>query len=437
MSRELAVRVSCLYAPIAIAGALWLFRFQAGQLKPSPRRVAAGMLLAAVWTLVTLIPIQAAATSHGWWTFGVDEGLFLEMPLDLYIGWIVLWSAVPIVAFPNAGVLGVAAVMFTVDLVVMPLCAPVVRLGDAWYVGEIVAVGSALVPAQYLARWTIQRRHLHGRAVFQVVAFTGLLLFVIPGMVFERVGGSWSVLLNRTTFWNSVLLQLLAFPAIVGLSAVQEFVVRGGGTPIPYDPPQRLVTTGPYSYVSNPMQLSAAVALVLWGVMLGSFWVAASGLMAVAYGAGLASWHEGEQLQARFGEPWARYRHDVRAWRPRWRPYTSGTARLYVAQTCLKCRGVGAWLIARRPVGVEVIAAEAHPRRVLVRMTYEPAFGGRADEGIAAFARALEHLHLGWALLGLFIRLPGVRPVLQLLVDASGGAPMRVERATLGTNSKV
>ena len=42
--------------------------------------------------------------------------------------------------------------------------------------------------------------------------------------------------------------------------------------------------------------------------------------------------------------------------------------------------------------------------------------GGRADEGIAAFARSLEHLHLGWALLGLFIRLPGVRPVLQLLV---------------------
>ena len=182
---------------------------------------------------MALIPIQAAATSYGWWTFGVDKGLFLEVPLDLYFGWIVLWSAVPIVAFPNAGVLGIAAAMLAVDLLVMPLCAPVVRLGDAWYVGEFVAVGSALVPAQYLARWTIESRHLRARAVFQVVAFTGLLLFLIPAMVFERVGGSWSVLLNRTTFWNSVWFQLLAIPAIVGLSAVQEFVVSGGGTPVP------------------------------------------------------------------------------------------------------------------------------------------------------------------------------------------------------------
>ena len=181
------------------------------------------------------------------------------------------------------------------------------------------------------------------------------------------------------------------------------------------------------------MQVSAALALVLWGVMLESLWVTASGLIAIAYGVGLAAWHEGEQLHARFGDPWARYRHAVRAWRPRWRPYTSGTARLYVAQSCVKCRGVGAWLIARRPAGLELIPAEAHPQRVLVRMTYEPASGGPADEGIAAFARALEHVHLGWALLGMFVRLPGIRPFLQLLVDASGGAPM----PTLGTNSQV
>ena len=32
-----------------------------------------------------------------------------------------------------------------------------------------------------------------------------------------------------------------------------------------------------------------------------------------------------------------------------------------------------------------------------------------------------DHVHLGWAALGFFLRLPVVRPLMQLLVDASGG----------------
>ena len=58
-------------------------------------------------------------------------------------------------------------------------------------------------------------------------------------------------------------------PALLGLAAVQEFAVRGSGTPVPFDPPKRLVTTGPYAYVRNPMQLSAALVMLGWGAILG------------------------------------------------------------------------------------------------------------------------------------------------------------------------
>ena len=57
---------------------------------------------------------------------------------------------------------------------------------------------------------------------------------------------------------------------MLGLSAVQEFVTRGRGTPIPFDPPRHIVTTGVYAYVANPMQLSAVLFLFLLAVIVGN-----------------------------------------------------------------------------------------------------------------------------------------------------------------------
>lgn len=48
---------------------------------------------------------------------------------------------------------------------------------------------------------------------------------------------------------------------------------------------------------------------------------------------------------------------------------------------------------------------------------------------VHAIARGLEHLHLGWAMLGWAVRLPGVAWFLQLLVDASGGGPRDVAQS--------
>lgn len=58
-------------------------------------------------------------------------------------------------------------------------------------------------------------------------------------------------------------------------------------------------------------------------------------------------------------------------------------------------------------------------------MTYVGYDGTRAT-GVAAFARALEHINLGWAMLGWLIRLPILNPLIQLIVDASGGGPRDV-----------
>ena len=46
--------------------------------------------------------------------------------------------------------------------------------------------------------------------------------------------------------------------------------IRAKGTPVPFNPPPQLVTTGPYAYVRNPMLTGVFALLFGFGVLLGS-----------------------------------------------------------------------------------------------------------------------------------------------------------------------
>jgi hypothetical protein len=225
--------------------------------------------------------------------------------------------------------------------------------------------------------------------------------------------------------------QLLAGVGVVGLTAVQEFVTRGHGTPVPFDPPGRLVTTGVYAYVRNPMQLSAVVMLLVLGVALANPWVAAAGVVAHVYSIGLAGWDEDDDLRQRFAARWHAYRGGVRAWLPRWRPWhepDGPQSRLFVAETCGMCHEVGLWFHRRGARHLDIVPAESHSSGGLTRITYEAGDGSLPVCGVEAIGRALEHVHLGWAFVGWMLRLPGACWIAQLLTDASGGGPRRLAR---------
>jgi hypothetical protein len=168
---------------------------------------------------------------------------------------------------------------------------------------------------------------------------------------------------------------------------------------------------------------------VLWGLVIENAWVSAAGVLAHVYALGLAGWDEDQDLRRRFGDDWTQYRRGVRAWWPTLRPWhrtDRPAARLYVAERCDMCRQVGEWFHRRGARHLEITPAETHPSGALTRITYEPGDGSRAAVGVEALARALEHVHLGWALAGCAIRLPGVRQFVQLVTDASGGEPRRI-----------
>lgn len=425
MERVATVRFMGLYFPITIA-------FLVAFVRRNRKRIFPAALLGFVWALPSLLAVQLLNLRFGWWRFNALGGLFRGIPVDLYLGWAVLWGILPILSLNETGIAWVLAAFFGIDLILMPACSPVVALSHHWLTGEFVALSLVLVPAQLFARWTIKDTHVNARAFLHVLAAGGVFLFLIPEVVFAvRPGRRWDALLFQPAWLRNLELQAIALLGIVGVSAVQEFAQRGNGTPIPYDPPKRLVISGLYRYISNPMQLSCALVMTAWGCLLRNPWLAAAGIMPFLYSLGLAAWDESEDMRVRFGKPWDEYRHNVKAWRPRstpWQAPDRPLARLYVAETCGPCSEVRLWLESHDAVALQVVAAEDHPTRDLQRVTYDPMDGTDVDEGVGAFARALEHINLGWAFAGACLRLPGIKHLVQILLDASGLGPRVIPR---------
>jgi hypothetical protein len=161
------------------------------------------------------------------------------------------------------------------------------------------------------------------------------------------------------------------------------------------------------------------------GAILTSPAMLGAAVAAAAYGAGIAEWHEERQLGRRFGAEWVRYRSAVPSWVPLWRPRIVEEATLLVAFSCGTCNSIGRWLLARHPRGLAIAAAEDANDLSLRRVTYVPALGP-ASTGVAAIARSLEHIHLGWALVGWMLSLPGVLQFAQVIVDVCGPGPQAV-----------
>jgi protein-S-isoprenylcysteine O-methyltransferase Ste14 len=333
------------------------------------------------------------------------------------------------------------ATFFGIDLILMPACSPVIALSHRWLIGELVGLALVLAPGQLFARWTLNDTHLKWRAVLHVLSAGGVFLFLLPEMVFAiRPGKQWNTLFFEPAWLLSLEFQAIALLGVIGVSAVQEFATRGGGTPIPYDPPKQLVVSGLYRYTSNPMQLSCALVMTAWGGALRNFWLAATGIMSFLYSFGLAAWDEGEDMKFRFGEPWEQYRNNVKAWRPRFKPWHAPDrplARLYVAETCGPCSEVRRWFESQGAIAMQIVAAEDHPTQDLQRMTYDPMDGSDIDQGVVAFGRALEHIHLGWAFAGAVLRLPGIKHIVEILLDASGLGPRTVARRSCKPSSVI
>lgn len=377
---------------------------------------APAALLATLWAWVAVHTVEAATN---WWTYAPAPVSLFGIPAEVALGWALLWGALPMLA---GGPLVVWFVgLAWVDLVAMGRATAIVDLGAHWLVGEALLLATGLLPALVLGRGTLEQRWLQVRVGLQVVLFVALFGWLVPTIALHRDGLAWSALVDHSYPVRSLFLMAAVIVGLPGLTAVVE-LARAGGTPFPWDPPTRLVTSGPYAYLSNPMQVSIAGLMALLTLASGSLILAGVTVFSLAFSVVLAERHEEATLRGRWPE-YATYRNNVRAWWPRWRPWVAEPATLWVSETCALCAATGATLDALAPTRLERRPAELAPHP-LTRMRWQS--GSEHSDGVAAFARALEHTTLPWAWLGWWMRLPLVGPWLQVVADACGLGPRRL-----------
>lgn len=384
---------------------------------PDARFGAHGM--AFLWVVASipiahqLVPLDAGLFPAGPPVLGLTLGAWVERTL--------LWGIGPLLAYGRTRLAIIAMAAVTIGVVMgssraAPLAATIGREG--------VGVMMVLLPSQIFVRWTLERRRLGSRTALHFMLTVCLLIGLIPAILIDLTGSAISTLTLSIAWPQRFLMEALLVPLVLAVSAVTEFVTYGRGTPMPSDPPRRLVTTGPYAYVANPMQIAKVVAPVLIAFVLGRPIVAVVGVFMLAWGVAISYRAEEEQLERRFGHRWHRYRRHVPRWWPRWRPWRDPDqlpARMYIDAACPTCARLGRWFTGI--AGLEVHATADHAPPIPGRISYDPQDGGPEVHGVRAVARGLEHRHFGWALWGWSARLPGVRWLADAAADMVLGGP--------------
>jgi protein-S-isoprenylcysteine O-methyltransferase Ste14 len=140
--------------------------------------------------------------------------------------------------------------------------------------------------------------------VLQVETLWGLDGWRVTGTVGETVGVALFAAFGALGLWLGVL-----------------FAAHGRGTPLPFDTAPRLVISGPYRVIRNPM------AVASFGQGFGVAIHQGSPLVAVYVVCGMLIWNfvarpwEERDLLERFGASYAAYRDAVPCWRVRLPPY--------------------------------------------------------------------------------------------------------------------
>src|SRR5215813_15400691 len=150
-------------------------------------------------------------------------------------------------------------------------------------------------------------------ALRAVVYMTGFVLFW--GCMALRVRSldrNLGIILPAWTGFLGVILGMLG--GILALVCAGAFIVRGRGTPAPFDAPREFVAVGPYRYVRNPMYIGGWLVLSGFGLYQRSVSILLFGALCLVLVHLFVVFFEEPGLRRRFGASYADYCNAV----PRW-----------------------------------------------------------------------------------------------------------------------
>jgi len=286
---------------------------------------------AAWWVSVFLVPPVRAATLGS-----LDPVVMAALDVPLFV----VASALAACAIRWAAILATGwTLLVTVSLGIFAAVTQEAGIGALLMVGaavgSVVALALVLtggIPRAWIAFGPFAFRPADAsastgsqlvRTAVEIVAFWGVFLAVIPAVLrfFEL---RWRVAIalppGAEQFAVAVGIVVLVLGSVVGLWSAAAMATTGGGTPLPAAMPNRLVIAGPYRFVRNPMAVGSIVQGVGVGLLLSSWIVVVYAVFGAVVWNVLVRPVEEADLEARFGEPYRRYRDELRCWVPSVRP---------------------------------------------------------------------------------------------------------------------
>jgi protein-S-isoprenylcysteine O-methyltransferase Ste14 len=152
---------------------------------------------------------------------------------------------------------------------------------------------------------------------------TTIFFFLAPGFVagvFPFWITRWQVAHRYIALQAAGILFIVAGFVLL-FDSFARFALLGRGTPAPVAPTERLVITGGYRYVRNPMYVSVLAMILGQALFFGS-------IIVVSYGAAMwlvsflfVLFYEEPALRRRYGAEYERYCANVGRWIPRLTPW--------------------------------------------------------------------------------------------------------------------
>jgi len=161
------------------------------------------------------------------------------------------------------------------------------------------------------------------KLVRTIIVLPGIVLVFIPAIILLLSKDSRFpprlATPGQIWFWLALLSASIGFSLCVW--TVKYFIKYGEGTPAPWDPPKKLVISGPYGHSRNPM-ITGAMLLLLAEALLFHSWPLAAWLILFFVGNVIYfPLVEEKGLEKRFGDEYLKYKARVPRWIPRLRPW--------------------------------------------------------------------------------------------------------------------
>lgn len=155
------------------------------------------------------------------------------------------------------------------------------------------------------------------RGLTYAVIFIGLVLVFLPASILSSAGVVRPAIIGATQIAGMILVPV---GVALALWCVLTFAIVGKGTPAPFDPPRRLVVSGPYQFVRNPMYIGAGLAVAGTALYYGSsgLWLFTAVFLLIIHLFIIG--YEEPTLRRTFGPDYEAYTHHVRRYWPVRRP---------------------------------------------------------------------------------------------------------------------